>query len=242
MLGESSFTLGEIYIYQPLTTWLNLHDSDEVGNRSRRSAHQQSLSIGMLVSGRNKCFSMLSSNSRSLNLCINSSKKSDLSQTRISQHRYNIERLLCYDLITSSPSSEKKNANKLSSCHGQKSGLQWNIGIQRLHSWSSNFIHTHCYLWDDIPPVSDNNNKNIGNRSLSSRQSGSYAAYVSLATNVTCSPTSCHRMASIEIVKVRGKENISIIVDLDMIILSAKRTLLSPYERCRSRFRASQRR
>jgi len=30
MIGESSFTLGEIYIYQPLTTWLNLHDSNEV--------------------------------------------------------------------------------------------------------------------------------------------------------------------------------------------------------------------
>jgi hypothetical protein len=34
MIGESSFTLGEIYIYQPLTTWLNLHDSDEVKNKS----------------------------------------------------------------------------------------------------------------------------------------------------------------------------------------------------------------
>ncbi len=30
MIGECSFTLGEIYIYQPLTTWLNLHDSNEV--------------------------------------------------------------------------------------------------------------------------------------------------------------------------------------------------------------------
>ncbi len=30
MIGECSFTLGEIYIYQPLTTWLNLHDSDKV--------------------------------------------------------------------------------------------------------------------------------------------------------------------------------------------------------------------
>ena len=30
IVGECSFTIGEIYIYQPLTTWLNLHDSDEV--------------------------------------------------------------------------------------------------------------------------------------------------------------------------------------------------------------------
>jgi hypothetical protein len=30
MVGECSFTIGEVYIYQPLTTWLNLHDSDEV--------------------------------------------------------------------------------------------------------------------------------------------------------------------------------------------------------------------
>jgi hypothetical protein len=30
IIGECSFTLGEIYIYQPLTTWLNLHNSDEV--------------------------------------------------------------------------------------------------------------------------------------------------------------------------------------------------------------------
>jgi hypothetical protein len=32
MIGECSFTLGEVYIYQPLTTWLNLHDSDKVKN------------------------------------------------------------------------------------------------------------------------------------------------------------------------------------------------------------------
>lgn len=30
LLGESSFTIGEVYIYQPLTTWLNLRDSDKV--------------------------------------------------------------------------------------------------------------------------------------------------------------------------------------------------------------------
>lgn len=30
LLGECSFTIGEIYIYQPLTTWLNLYQSDEV--------------------------------------------------------------------------------------------------------------------------------------------------------------------------------------------------------------------
>lgn len=30
MVGECSFTIGEVYIYQPLTTWLNLRDSDEV--------------------------------------------------------------------------------------------------------------------------------------------------------------------------------------------------------------------
>lgn len=30
LVGECSFTIGEVYIYQPLTTWLNLHDSDEV--------------------------------------------------------------------------------------------------------------------------------------------------------------------------------------------------------------------
>ncbi|CAF3353132.1 unnamed protein product [Rotaria sp. Silwood1] len=29
VVGECSFTIGEVYIYQPLTTWLNLHDSDE---------------------------------------------------------------------------------------------------------------------------------------------------------------------------------------------------------------------
>ncbi|CAF0815587.1 unnamed protein product [Adineta ricciae] len=29
LVGECSFTIGEIYIYQPLTTWLNLHDSDK---------------------------------------------------------------------------------------------------------------------------------------------------------------------------------------------------------------------
>lgn len=33
IVGECSFTLGEIYIYQPLTTWLNLHDSNEVNNK-----------------------------------------------------------------------------------------------------------------------------------------------------------------------------------------------------------------
>ncbi|CAF0949331.1 unnamed protein product [Rotaria sordida] len=31
LVGECSFTIGEVYIYQPLTTWLNLHDSDEEG-------------------------------------------------------------------------------------------------------------------------------------------------------------------------------------------------------------------
>jgi hypothetical protein len=30
IVGECSFTIGEIYIYQPLTTWLNLNDTDEV--------------------------------------------------------------------------------------------------------------------------------------------------------------------------------------------------------------------
>lgn len=35
MIGECSFTIGEIYIYQPLTTWLNLHDSDEVGRKKK---------------------------------------------------------------------------------------------------------------------------------------------------------------------------------------------------------------
>ena len=30
LIGQCSFAIGEIYIYQPLTTWLNLHDSDEV--------------------------------------------------------------------------------------------------------------------------------------------------------------------------------------------------------------------
>ncbi|CAF0908954.1 unnamed protein product [Adineta steineri] len=29
IIGECSFTIGEIYIYQPLTTWLNFHDSNE---------------------------------------------------------------------------------------------------------------------------------------------------------------------------------------------------------------------
>jgi hypothetical protein len=30
MLGQCTFTIGEIYIYQPLTTWLNFYQSDEV--------------------------------------------------------------------------------------------------------------------------------------------------------------------------------------------------------------------
>jgi len=30
LIGQCTFTLGEIYIYQPLTTWLNLQDSNEV--------------------------------------------------------------------------------------------------------------------------------------------------------------------------------------------------------------------
>jgi hypothetical protein len=34
IVGECSFTIGEIYIYQPLTTWLNLHTSDEVKENS----------------------------------------------------------------------------------------------------------------------------------------------------------------------------------------------------------------
>jgi hypothetical protein len=34
IVGECSFTIGEIYIYQPLTTWLNLNDTDEVKNSS----------------------------------------------------------------------------------------------------------------------------------------------------------------------------------------------------------------
>jgi len=34
IIGECSFTIGEIYIYQPLTTWLNLHTSDEVKENS----------------------------------------------------------------------------------------------------------------------------------------------------------------------------------------------------------------
>ena len=36
LVGECSFTIGEIYIYQPLTTWLNLHDGDKV-NESNKS-------------------------------------------------------------------------------------------------------------------------------------------------------------------------------------------------------------
>lgn len=64
IIGECSFTIGEIYIYQPLTTWLNLHDSDEVGARERKKEMTLSfLWIGMLVSWRNKYFSMLSSDS-----------------------------------------------------------------------------------------------------------------------------------------------------------------------------------
>ena len=38
LLGECSFTIGEIYIYQPLTTWLNLYENDAVSDRSETGA------------------------------------------------------------------------------------------------------------------------------------------------------------------------------------------------------------
>jgi len=50
MVGESSFALGEIYIYQPLTTWLNLHDSDEVRRYLLLIDFFINYLIGMLVS------------------------------------------------------------------------------------------------------------------------------------------------------------------------------------------------
>ena len=62
IIGECSFTIGEIYIYQPLTTWLNLHNSDEVGKNEKVMTSSFVL-IGMLVSWRNKYFSLLSSDS-----------------------------------------------------------------------------------------------------------------------------------------------------------------------------------
>ena len=49
MLGECSFTIGEIYIYQPLTTWLNLLNSDEVCGR-KVPVEGLFVFIGMLVS------------------------------------------------------------------------------------------------------------------------------------------------------------------------------------------------
>jgi len=44
LLGECSFTIGEIYIYQPLTTWLNLYPSDQVIS-DRKQCRSSSLNL-----------------------------------------------------------------------------------------------------------------------------------------------------------------------------------------------------
>jgi hypothetical protein len=45
VLGECSFTIGEIYIYQPLTTWLNLYENDAVSDGDTDVPHRCVISM-----------------------------------------------------------------------------------------------------------------------------------------------------------------------------------------------------